>query len=147
LGTKRAPNENTPKKYATTAEKDLVEKTLIEAKSSLLKLPEKILENASESWVPEKILKNFLLRVRKTLARRPLLRSSSQPSVILITFYRICQDPVSFGNLLEALLCTRVARIAVRVVLEGKPTISLSNLLFRSVLVDLENLIVVFHDK
>ena len=58
--TKRPPDENTPKKYATTAEKDFIEKTLVEAKASPLKFSEKILENASESRVPEKVLKTCL---------------------------------------------------------------------------------------
>jgi hypothetical protein len=138
-GTKGPPDENTPKKYASTAEEDLIKETLVEAKSSPLKLPEKILESASKSRVSEKILENFLLRVGKTLACSPLLRSSPQPFIILFTLYRICQNPVSFSDLLESLFCTCIVRIMIRVVLKSKSAIPLPNLLFGSVLVDLEN--------
>jgi hypothetical protein len=61
------------------------------------------------------------------------LQPSFTAAEIEPTFFRVAQDCVSLGSLLEELLRMPVTRISVRMILQGQTTIPLLDLLFGSV--------------
>jgi len=61
----------------------------------------------------EQVLKNLLLGVVESSAPSSLLRSGSQPLVIVSTLLWVRQNPISLSNLFEAVLCTRITWVAV----------------------------------
>ncbi len=67
--------------------------------------------------------------------------------VVKLAFFRVGQNPVSFGNLFKFFLRLLIPGVLVRVIQEGQPPVSGFDLLLGGLSQDLQNLIIVRHPE
>jgi len=144
----RKAEPDAPKMRDSALEKDPAQKLLIEAESMggkfLLQIGEDILAPGPGKEIPELLFPSI---GGWPSAGTFGTEASASDTIISLSFLLIREAGIGFADLLEAILCSFISRIAVGMAFEGQPAISLPDLFLASPCFQAQGLIVILMER